>query len=42
MRGRFHTRRGLLTQGALTHSVARNGSTIVSETKYTAIDAQGR
>jgi YD repeat-containing protein len=29
-------------QGALTHAVARNESTIVSETKYTAIDAQGR
>lgn len=29
-------------QGALTHAVARNGSTIVSETEYTGIDAQGR
>ena len=29
-------------QGALTHAVAGSGSTIVSETLYTGIDAQGR
>ncbi len=36
------TRASDYPQGALTHAVARNGGTVVSETQYTGIDAQGR
>lgn len=36
------TRASDYAQGALTHALTRNGSTIISETKYTGIDAQGR